>query len=101
MVLITYNENSLRKHKITRYQVQEAMTDPLRAVFDLPEKSDWYLYELADEYNYHQMIVGHTYAGVLLEIGLEMIADNALHFFHAQKISPTYYKLYEHWLKNV
>ena len=100
MVLITYNENSLRKHGIKHNQIQEATTDPMRACFDMPEKDIEQFYDFAEGNTYRQMIVGHTYANVLLEIGLEMIGENALHFFHAQKISPSYYKQYKRWLKD-
>jgi uncharacterized DUF497 family protein len=100
MVLITYNDLSLKKHKITRDQVKEAITDPMRAIFDMPERTTQLSNLVAEADSYRQMIVGYTHTNILLEVGIEMIADHALHIFHAQKISPQYYKLYEEWLKN-
>ncbi len=93
MVRFSYNDDSLRRHGITYKQVQEAVTDPMRAQFEFPEPS------IAG--NYREMLVGHTYADVLLEIGLEMIGQDELCFFHAQKVSPKYRRKYEEWLKNV
>lgn len=100
MVLITYNDFSLKKHGVSRAQVEEAFSDPMHASFDLPENQKESLCYSDRENTYRRMIIGHTYADVLLEIGVEMIGENALHIFHAQKVSPKYYKQYEHWLKN-
>lgn len=93
MVRISYNEESLERHRITYDQVQEAITDPMRAQFEIAAPS------VAD--NYREMLVGYTYANVLLEIGLEMTGRNELYIFHAQKVSPKYRRKYEEWLKNV
>jgi uncharacterized DUF497 family protein len=92
MVRISCNDESLKRHGITYVQVQEAITDPIRAQFEVDEPS------LAG--NYREILVGHTYANVLLEIGLEMIGQDKLYIFHAQKISPKVRLKYEEWLKN-
>ena len=96
-MLISINKKSLRKHEITWEQVQETMTDPMRAVFDVYKDE---MYKFDDASILRQMIVGSTYADVLLEVGVEMIGNEALHIFHAQKVSPGYRKKYKEWLKN-
>lgn len=100
MVLISYNQSSLEKHKVTREQVQEAFTDPMRAIFDVASPFRQSFSELPETDSLRQIIIGHTYANVLLEIGIEMIDQNSLHIFHAQKISPRYYKKYKKWLED-
>jgi hypothetical protein len=83
----SYNNESLRRHEITRTDVDEvlAVDNPTTRDFDLP---------LSNYGRLRLMFVGYNFSGRLLEIGVEFISEIKAHIFHAQTVSPRYRKFY-------
>jgi hypothetical protein len=76
----TYSLSSLRKHSVTISELIEVLAgDPMD--FDLPEGLN---------NSTRVMFVGFTYAGRLLEIGIEYLFDESEHVFHAMDATRYY-----------
>ncbi len=72
---ITFNLDSLKRHKISKTQCLRVLADPLKRYYDdLPSKRD----------NPRRIWVGHTFGDRQLEIGIEYFVDHD-HVYHAQK----------------
>ena len=85
---ITYNEESLRRHRVSYSDIDEVLdiNNKSRCDFDM---------ELSMRNNPRIMFVGYNLAARLLEVGVEFMDENRIHIFHTQTVSPHYRKLYE------
>ena len=81
--MITFDEGNLRKHNITRQEVDQVLDSR-----NLTTR----MFELAPARNGNErvMFVGLTQEGRLLEVGVELIGDNDEHIFHAMLATKQY-----------
>jgi uncharacterized DUF497 family protein len=81
-MLITYDYFNLRKHRVAPQEADEVLAnDPLD--FELT---------ISCSGNDRVMFVGFTYAGRLLEVGVEYVSNYHEHVFHAMRATKSYRK---------
>ncbi len=81
---ISFNEDSLKRHKATHEEIEEAIADPLRVEAAYSESKNG---------NPTTIWVGATLKGRLLEIGIEYM-ENEDHIYHASSCRNHYQWLY-------
>jgi hypothetical protein len=88
-----YNSKSLGRHGVCISDVNEilAMNNVTTREFDMP---------LSGSDNLRIMFVGYTFAGCLVEIGVEFMSEHQAYVFHGQTVSPKYRKLYQERIGN-
>lgn len=90
MSIITFNDESLKRHKVSRLEVLQALSDPLvQAVLDGESKQG----------NSTRVYVGYTNSDRLLEIGIEYRKDEE-HVFHADNARSHFAKIFHNWRKH-
>ena len=80
MVLISYNDDSLRRHEVSHEEVQEALADSLRIEVQEGESNDG---------NPTTIWIGATLSDGLLEIGFEYLEDED-HIYHCDNCRSHY-----------
>ena len=82
MPATTYENENLRKNGVSRSEVQEVFASDLSYANDLAP---------SDRGNDRVMIIGWTYAGRILEIGVEYyVTEDREHVFHGMDAGKTY-----------
>ncbi len=83
MAVITYDDDNLKKHKVTCQEVDQVLDSRnlTTRVFDLAP---------ARNGNERAMFVGLTLQGRLIEAGVEAISDTNEHVFHAMNATQQY-----------
>ena len=80
-----YNAENLEKHNVTQDEINEVLSNqPIDD--DLPP---------SDRGNARIIFVGFTFAGRLLEIGMEYFEDSTEYVFHAMDATKVYRLLFE------
>ena len=84
-MLITFDDNNLRKNGVTRQEVRQVFGSD----FSFAEALD----EPSDRGNDRTMNIGWTHAGRILEIGIEYFeTEDREHVFHAMDAGKRYKK---------
>ncbi len=79
---VTFEDENLRKHKVTRNEINEVLESDLTFAEEL---------DPSDRGNDRAMIVGWTFSGRLLEIGFEYFEkEDREHVFHAMDAGKAY-----------
>ena len=78
--MLTYNDDSLKRHNVTTTEVDEVLGSPRTIWLDLGVSRDG---------NDRLMFVGLTKAARALEVGVELIGDDD-HVFHAMDAGERY-----------
>jgi uncharacterized DUF497 family protein len=87
----TYEDENFRKNRVTQGEVQEVFASDLSFAVDL---------EPSDRGNDRTMIVGWTYSGRIMEIGVEYFeSEDREHIFHAMDAGKDYKKEFTKRLK--
>ncbi len=82
MVKYTYDDENLRKNRVSPVEFQEVFASYLSFAEDL---------EPSERGNNRVMIIGWTYSGRILEIGVEYFdAEDREHVFHAMDAGKKY-----------
>jgi hypothetical protein len=84
MTIIEYNWESLNRHGITAELIDEVFQGSMVSYFAIEDNDDTC-----------EMLVGYTFTGRLLEIGLRYKSSDSAYVFHAQTVSPEYRKKFE------
>ncbi|MBX9690255.1 MAG: hypothetical protein K2X27_26315 [Candidatus Obscuribacterales bacterium] len=81
---MTFEEENLRKHGVSQSEIQEVFASDLSYAEDL---------EPSERGNDRAMIIGWTYSGRILEIGIEYFeTEDREHVFHAMDAGKAYKK---------
>lgn len=86
MTIWSYNQKSLKKHSLTRWELADALRDPLLVEVN---QSD------SDSGNPRSMCVCMLNTATLLEIGIEFMEGDHNHVYHANSARSHYRKLYQ------
>ncbi len=88
----TFDDDNLRKNKIDYWEVAQVLESDLTFAFEL---------EPSERGNDRAMIVGWTYGGRVLEIGVEYFEiEDREHIFHAMDAGKKYKKEFEARLRH-
>ena len=82
---LTYDDDNLAKHKVSRDEVDEVLDGSMTAQSELAA---------SDRGNQRVMLIGFTLHGRLLEVGIEFFA-NRDHVFHANDATEKYRQEFE------
>lgn len=88
-MIVSFDERNLAKHRVSMAEVLEVFA------------SDWSFAELLEsnrDGNERMMVIGWTFAGRVLEVGVEHIGESE-HVFHARDASKTYVREFERRLR--
>lgn len=84
MPTTTFEDENLRKNGVSRVEVQEVFASDLSYAEDL---------DPSDRGNDRAMVIGWTYAGRILEIGIEYFeTEDREHVFHGMDAGKAYKK---------
>lgn len=84
MPITTYEDENLRKNGVSRVEVQEVFASDLSFAEDL---------EPSERGNDRAMVIGWTYSGRILEIGIEYFeTEDREHVFHGMDAGKAYKK---------
>ena len=86
MTLISFNDDSLKRHKVTRAEVLEVLADDFKTPVEFGESKQG---------NSTVMYVGCTKTERALEVGVEFLEDDADHVYHARSITHYFARAYK------
>jgi uncharacterized DUF497 family protein len=75
-MIFSYDSYNLRKHRVSSFEVDEVLAAQVKV--ELPLK-------MSEVGNARYMVVAFTQAGRLLEVGVELVNESAVHIFHAKR----------------
>jgi uncharacterized DUF497 family protein len=76
-----YNDANLSKNKVSRAEIDEVMRSPV---------SVWFPLDRSHRKNERVMVVGFTLSLRILEIGIEILSDDSLNYFHTMSATKLY-----------
>lgn len=81
-MITTFEEENIRKNDVSREEIREVFASDLSYAEDLAP---------SDRGNDRAMVIGWTYSGRILEIGIEYFeSENREHVFHAMDAGKAY-----------